>query len=304
MYDMNKIFTAVITAAVLVFGALNSYGRDNAATMTVGTYNIRIVNAQDSVDGNGWERRLPRIADVIRFHGFDIFGSQEGLRSALDDLKGQLHGYEYIGVGCDNGADAGGHNAIFYDTDKFELMDEGTFWLSETPDTVSFGWDAAYRRVCTWGKFRHKDADFTFMFFNLHTDHIGTTARVESAKLILKKIRELNGQFPVILSGDFNDDQESECYGLVNASGLVKDAFDAAGLRYITSSTFNNFNPGGSYLTESGDFQRINHIFLSSDFDVKKYGVLGDTYLTVDDPGSFTVRVPSDHYPVMVVVGL
>ncbi|MDE5810053.1 MAG: endonuclease/exonuclease/phosphatase family protein [Muribaculaceae bacterium] len=297
---MNKNLLLCILFSLL----LVSCGHQNNGGMNVATYNIRIINKQDSIDGNGWTQRLPHIADVIKFHGFDIFGTQEGLRPALNDLKSSLQGYDYIGVGCDDGADAGGNNAIFYNTDKFDLLDNGTFWLSETPDSISFGWDAAYRRVCTWGKFRHRESGLRFIYYNLHLDHIGTVAQTESAKLILRKIKEQPEPLPVILSGDFNVDQNSESYRLINQSGVLLDAYDTAPLRYINTSTFNNYDPHGSFLTPSGDFQRIDHIFFSPDFTVKKYGVLTDTYRTQNTDSTIISRVPSDHYPVMVTVEL
>lgn len=299
---MNKILIIIAVLSLFLVSCGQNDMKNRPASMTLATYNLRVINSQDSIDGNGWTTRCPHIADVIKFHGFDIFGTQEGFRPALEDLKAQLPGYEYIGVGCDNGADAGGHNAIFYDTDKFELMDEGTFWLSETPDTVSFGWDAAYRRVCTWGKFRHLGSDFKFVYYNLHMDHLGKEAPVNSANLVLQKIKEMSASLPVILSGDFNVDQDSKCYRIFNESGLMRDAYDTSRVRYINTSTFNNFNPAGSFMTKRGEIQRIDHLFFSSEFDVKKYGVLTDTYRSQNPDSTVTARVPSDHYPVMVVV--
>ncbi len=297
---MKKILLFSALGAMLL-GACTQKN-EKPDSMVVATYNIRLINKGDSAAGNGWDQRAPQVADVIKFHGFDIFGTQEGFRSALEDLKGYLPGYEYIGVGRDNGAEKGEHAAIFYDTDKFDVLDHGDFWLSETPDSVSFGWDAVCRRICTWGKFRHKESGFTFVYFNLHMDHIGTVARAESAKLILQKIKEFPEPLPVMLSGDFNVDQESESYLLLNNSGIMKDAYDTADLRYIKTATFNNYKPNGSRLKSNGDPQRIDHIFLSPEFDVKKYGVLTDTYRTQNEEGEFEARVPSDHYPVMIVV--
>ncbi|MBD5198016.1 MAG: endonuclease/exonuclease/phosphatase family protein [Bacteroidales bacterium] len=297
---MKKIIL-LSALGVMLLGAC-SQKAEKPDSMVVATYNIRLINKGDSAAGNGWDQRAPHVADVVKFHGFDIFGTQEGFRSALDDLKGYLPGYEYIGVGRDNGAEKGEHAAIFYDTDKFDVLDHGDFWLSETPDSVSFGWDAVCRRICTWGKFRHKESGFTFVYFNLHMDHVGTVARAESAKLILEKIKEFPEPLPVMLSGDFNVDQESESYVLLNESGIMKDAYDTADFRYIEAATFNNYKPSGNRLKANGDPQRIDHIFLSPEFDVKKYGVLTDTYRTQNEDGEFVARTPSDHYPVMIVV--
>ena len=298
---MKKILLFSALGAILLASCANNQEKA-PATMTVATYNIRLINSGDSAAGNGWDKRAPHVADVIKFHGFDIFGTQEGFKKALEDLKAELPGYEYIGVGRDNGAEKGEHAAIFYDTDKFEVLDHGDFWLSETPDSVSFGWDAQCRRVCTWGKFRHIDSGFTFVYFNLHMDHIGVVARAESAKLILQKIKEFPEPLPVMLSGDFNVDQTNESYILLNESGVMKDAYDTTDFRYITSSTFNSYNPNRLRLASDGQPQRIDHIFLSPEFNVKKYGVLTDTYRDKDEEGNDIARVPSDHYPVMIIV--
>lgn len=284
----------------------------NDSDIVVATYNLRMANESDSIKGNGWKQRFPYIGNLIKFHGFDIFGTQEGFKFMLDDLKNLLPDFDYIGVGRDDGVDEGEHSAIFYNTDKFELLDHGDFWLSETPDSVSFGWDAACRRICTWGQFRHKPSNLEFIYFNLHMDHVGTTARAESAKLILDRITELPRKLPVILSGDFNVDQNSEPYRLLNNSGMMKDAFVTADFVYANTGTFNDFK--SQYFTT----QRIDHIFLSDDFHVKKYGILTDTYHVENDlegKGSNSAnfpaetvltksiaRVPSDHYPVMLVV--
>lgn len=182
------------------------------------------------------------------------------------------------------------------------MLDHGDFWLSETPDSASFGWDAVCRRICTWGKFRHKDSGFTFVYFNLHMDHKGIVARAESAKLILQKIKEFPEPLPVMLSGDFNVDQTNESYRLLNESGVMKDAYETADYRYIKSSTFNSYDTGKMRLSSDGEPMRIDHIFLSPEFDVKKYGVLNDTYRILNDEGKYIARTPSDHYPVMIVV--
>lgn len=294
------IFSAI--GGMLYLGSCSAMQeKKQSDTMVVATYNIRLINKGDSAAGNGWDRRAPHVADVVKFHGFDIFGTQEGFRKALDDLKGYLPGYEYIGVGRDNGAEKGEHAAIFFNTDKFDMLDHGDFWLSETPDSVSFGWDAVCRRICTWGKFRHKDSDFTFVYFNLHMDHVGVVARAESAKLIFKKIQEFPEPLPVMLSGDFNIDQTNEGYKLLNESGIMKDAYDMADYRYIEAGTYNAYNPNGSRMV-NGEPQRIDHIFLTPEFSVKKYGVLTDTYRTMNEDSTYVARTPSDHFPVMIEV--
>ena len=184
IYSFIFLFCAVLTL--------------QAETMVVATYNLR--NGGDSTNGNGWGQRYPYIAQIVQFHGFDIFGTQEGKYSQLQDLRQAMPGYDYIGVGRDDGKQAGEHSAIFYRTDKFEVLEHGDFWLSEITDRPNKGWDAVLPRICTWGEFRDKQTGFTFLFFNLHMDHVGVQARAESAKLILEKIKEFPKNLLIAMS--------------------------------------------------------------------------------------------------------
>lgn len=293
--------------------ALCSASLLQAETMVVATYNIRNANQGDSINGNGWGQRYPYIASLVQLHGFDIFGTQEGKSWQLLDLKQAMPGYDYIGVGRDDGKEAGEYAAIFYRTGRFEVLEHGDFWLSTITDRPNKGWDAVLPRICTWGKFRDKESGFTFLFFNLHMDHVGVKARAESAKLILSKIKEQPAHIPVILAGDFNVDQNNESYKLLDNSGVLRDSYEIADLRYAPNGTFNSFRP--DLKTDS----RIDHLFLTDDFDVLKYGVLTDTYRSevteskenLSDTGNFPkevslqkyqARIPSDHFPVMIVV--
>lgn len=302
---MRKItFTSLLLLAI----AFTLY----AQQMNVATYNLRNANKNDSVNGNGWGQRYPVVADLIRFHDFDIFGTQEGKYDQLQQLKAALPGYDYTGIGRDDGKRAGEHSAIFYKTDKFDLLKHGDFWLSTVTDRPNKGWDAALPRICSWGEFREKKTGFTFLFFNLHMDHIGVKAREESSKLVLREIDEINKDLPVILTGDFNVDQNHACYAVLNNSGILKDSYEKAEFIYATNGTFNNFKT--NLKTDS----RIDHLFLSPVFKVKRYGILTDTY-RIPVEGSkegiksgnfpkevllhqYEARVPSDHFPVMIVV--
>lgn len=282
------------------------------ASFNVATYNLRQQNGNDDAAGNGWEQRAPIVAQLIQFHDFDIFGTQEGFKHQLDDLQKALPGYSYIGVGRDDGHDAGEHSAIFYRDDLFDLLDHGDFWLSETPDRPSLGWDAACRRVCTWGHFLHKPSGRQFLYFNLHMDHIGVKARQESVALIKQKIKDfpIKG-LPVFLSGDFNIDQNNPLIAGICDDGTFKDSYLSAAYVYEPNGTFNNFNPQG--FTAS----RIDHIFVSPEVEVEKYGILTDTYRVAPDGSdarfddsmnvnvaTYIPRTPSDHYPVMLRVNI
>ncbi len=280
----------------------------------VGSYNIRYKNSGDSVAGHVWTKRCQVICDQINFMNPLIFGTQEVLYPQLQDMKNALDGYDYIGIGRDNGDKEGEYEAIFYKKGKLELLDNGNFWLSETPDKPGLGWDAACIRICTWGKFHLKNAApneaKVFYFFNLHMDHVGIVARREAAKLVVARIREIAKDAPVILTGDFNVDQTNEIYSIFTKSGLLKDSYEAARIRFAENGTFNAFKT--EYFTQS----RIDHVFVSPTTQVEAYGILTNSYWTehnasvkslksADAPqeisfDTYIRRNPSDHYPVFV----
>jgi endonuclease/exonuclease/phosphatase family metal-dependent hydrolase len=270
-----------------------------AQHFTVATYNLRNDSPtnDDSLRGNGWKQRLPVVAKLIQFHDFDIFGIQEGLVHQLHDLTKAMPGYNYTGIGRDDGKTAGEFSAIFYKTSKFTLLKHGDFWLSPITSRPNKGWDAALPRICSWASFQEIKTGFKFYYFNLHMDHIGVVARRESAKLVLQKIKEMTANQPVILSGDFNVDETSDSYAVINISGKLKDAYELSPVKYAENGTFNAFN------AENKSKGRIDHIFLSNDFSVKRYGILTDTYRALNkQTNKYEAKLPSDHFPVMIMV--
>ena len=305
--------TSLLTVALAVT-LLSSCGVSRrVTTMQVGSFNIRYENRGDSLRGNGWGQRAPVIAQLIRFHDFEIFGTQEGKINALTQLKGLLPEYDYIGLGRDDGIHKGEHAAIFYKAERFDLLDHGDFWLSETPDVPSVGWDAALNRICTWGHFKVKDTKQDFYYFSLHMDHIGVKARMESAKLVVSKIKEICKGKPVILVGDFNVDQTNPIYNTFTESGILDDSYEICEIRYALDGTANGFDPNS--FTKS----RIDHVFVTPGTRVIRYGVLTDTYRTMTpeaqkyENGNFPkeisfqayqARTPSDHFPVKVILQL
>lgn len=279
----------------------------DAQKMVVATYNVRYDSKDDSLQGDGWQRRYPVIAGLIQFHNWDLFGVQEAKANQVEDLTTSLPGYAYTGVGRDDGKTAGEFSAIFYKKEKYELLQSGTFWLSPTNTRQpNKGWDAALPRICSWGKFKETKTGFSFYFFNLHMDHIGVVARRESARLVLDTVQKMAGNTPAILTGDFNVDQHNESYALINNSGVLKDAYSLSPVTFAPNGTFNGFNI--RRFTNS----RIDHIFLSKAFAVHRYAVLTHTYWAppVEVAGSTAhgeentsvPRLPSDHYPVMAEV--
>jgi len=304
----RTIFSIVLLAAVMIVNAQNLF---------VGTYNIRNNgNNGDREKGNGWERRVSVICGQINFEQPDIFGTQEVLHGQVLDLKAGLPGYDYIGVGRDDGKEGGEYECIWYNTNRLALEDSGNFWLSETPERPGLGWDAACIRICSWGKFAVKNEKNAkdFYYFNLHMDHVGVVARREAAKLIVKKIREIAGDSPVVVTGDFNVDQNNEIYTIFTESGILKDSYVAAEQRFAENGTFNSFDP--ALKTES----RIDHIFVSPSTVVEHYAIMTNGYWTEiekptkkqkgkDAPQEIDFRKQqfrpaSDHYPVWAKIRL
>lgn len=286
----TKKYRRLTIMALMAFLPIISFGQE----MLVGTYNIRNKNQSDSINGEVWSKRCQVIGDLVNFMSPVIFGTQEVLHGQLKDMLNVFDGYDYVGVGRDDGVEKGEYAAIFYQKNRLKLLDHGDFWLNETPDTPRLGWDAACIRICTWGKFMDTMTEREFYFFNLHMDHVGKVARREGARLVVSKIRELAAGAPVILTGDFNVDQTDEIYLIFTESGILKDAYSCAKIRFAENGTFNNFNP--RMKTNS----RIDHVFVSPITEVKAYGVLTDIYWS----SMSDIHLPSDHYPVFVRIDL
>ena len=255
----------------------------SAQNIRIITYNIRYNNPGDGI--NAWPNRSQQVAALLEFHQADIFGLQEALIGQIQDIQKQLPHMKWVGVGRDDGKEAGEFSPLFYNSKKFKALKSGWFWLSQTPEKPGLGWDAACNRICTWLLLEADKKDQQFMVFNTHFDHQGTKARTESAKLILQKIKELNrDNLPVILTGDFNLTPEQEPISVItkelkDSRSISKDA------PYGPAGTFNGFK------FDSPLKERIDYVFVNNRVEVKQYGVLSD---------SKDQRYPSDHLPVFV----
>ena len=257
-----------------------------AQSFRIASFNIRYDNKRDS--GNLWQDRAPYVAELIRFHDFDVFGTQEGLKNQLEDIQQALPQYSRYGKGRDDGKEKGEHSVIFYKKDKFQLLRSGDFWLSETPDVPGKGWDATCcNRIVSWVQLLDKKSGKRFYVFNAHYDHQGETARKESSQLLLSKIKTIAGSSPVIVTGDFNADRDSEPYKILAESGMLHDSYNDVKYPYENNSTFNNF---GRNITDN---VVIDHIFATKQVKASQWAILTDTYLG---------KYPSDHFPVLAVV--
>jgi len=265
-----------------------------AQELTVGSYNIRYENRNDSLKGNGWQSRCPSICNQLLWERPDIFGAQEVLHAQLLDMEKGLKTYRWIGVGRDDGQQAGEYAAIFYNPQRVELLEEGHFWLNETPDRPALGWDAACIRICTWGHFRDRLTQRDFYFLNLHMDHVGVKARRESAKLVMQRITAMTdgGRKLAVLTGDFNVPQTDELYRLFTQSGVLKDCYTEARERFAENGTYNSFK-SQTFTTE-----RIDHIFVTPETAVDAFAIRTDGRWQEEQDGKPLRRVLSDHYPI------
>lgn len=257
-----------------------------AQDLVVMTYNLRYDTAADSL--NRWDNRKEFLIAQIGFCQPDVFGVQEGLLHQLQAIKQGFPGYEFIGKGRDDGGDEGEFSAIFYNSRTLILLEDQMFWLSETPQVPSKGWDAAIKRVCTYGRFKSVTNAKEFYIFNTHLDHIGEQARKESVGLILQTISTVNeDHLPVILMGDFNLEPEHEA--IRRLSHEMEDAHLLPAISHFgPEGTFNGFEIGETVT------RRIDYLFLSpGNFGLKKYGIL-----TAVKDGRF----PSDHFPVYAML--
>ncbi|MGM9856068.1 MAG: endonuclease/exonuclease/phosphatase family protein, partial [Muribaculaceae bacterium] len=249
------------------------------------SFNVRYSSAPEIDGDNRWELRRDASVKMVAKHKPLVMGLQEACPDQIDFLDLNLTGYKHIGVGRDDGKRAGEMMAIYYDTTRLTLLDSGTFWLSETPEKVSIGWDAACNRTCTWGHFKVNDTGFEFLYFNTHLDHLGSQARKNSIRLIVDKMTELNpDNVPVFLSGDFNSTTDDPIFDPLKAS--LKDARMMSAIS-DKNITYNGFGK----VTDNPDARKewvIDHIFFS--------GVNPLAFRVLNC--NFGVPFISDHYPI------
>jgi endonuclease/exonuclease/phosphatase family metal-dependent hydrolase len=254
--------------------------------LNIMTYNIRYDNPNDGE--NQWSNRKEFLSNQIAYNEVDIFGIQEGLQHQVLYLDSVFVDYNYIGVSRDDGKTKGEYSAIFYNSKKFKVIENNTFWLSETPNEISVGWDASMERICTYGLFETITTKQQFFVFNTHFDHIGNEARLKSTQLILQKINELNPEnLPVLVMGDFNLTPVTA--PIQKLSKALNDSKKVSKLKpFGPKGTFNAFRFNEPVTA------RIDYIFTSKNtISVEKYAVLSD---------SKDCKYPSDHLPVFIEI--
>lgn len=268
-----------VTAGVLLYKnwpeIIEDFEPKRENTLRVMSFNIRCTN----VGRDSWEDRIGIVTDTIVNSEADSVGVQEATPEWMATLKETLKDYDYVGVARDDGENQGEYSAVFYLKDKYNLVDSGTFWLSETPETPSLGWDAACFRICTWAVLENKETKEQYVHVNSHFDHVGIKAREESVKMILAHIEKYK-DLPVVFTADMNVKEGSDNYVeftkvLNDTKYLAKDTMD-----YLT---YHDTKPS-KFEGEVIDYVMVNDNFEASTYKVVTAGI--------DE------RYVSDHFPV------
>lgn len=285
---MDKPLNIFQSLFLIFFIASILFAQEKDITINVMTYNI-----QQGTHYN--PQTTPKaVSEIVLKNKIDLLGSQELQMDGVKSLSALLPGYGWFGVGREDGKNLGETGVIFYNKEMFELLEQSTFWLSETPNVIgSKSWNSADIRIVTWGKFLLLSDSSIVYLFNTHFDHISSLARQESSKLLLKKIGEIAGKNPVIVTGDFNmTGADTEYKILVDYYYYYLQLFDTK-YKSINGST----GPSGTFndFIYDNPTTKIDFIFTNPFFDVNTHAVIPDKY-----EGSFI----SDHFPVKVQVKL
>ena len=269
---------------ILFAAALSLLACRQAPTpIKVMTFNVRVGKANDHE--NSWQYRRKAAADMILDQHPAVFGVQEAVDFQLEYILEQCPMYKCVGVGREDGIKDGEHMSVFYDTTRIALKDWGTYWLSETPDEPSKGWDAACRRTATWTLLKDLDCNREFFFVNTHLDHIGQEARRNGLALIVERIGKMNPDgFPMILTGDFNVFPDDPC--LTDLRAIMSDVWETAP-EVDEGPTWHDWGKGT-------DTRHIDYIFYS--------GYTKCTSLVRLTKSYDNVPFVSDHYPVIAVL--
>ncbi len=286
LQGIGSILMALVTLLTSIFGIafnnpdaiIQGFEAKEENVMRIMSFNIRC----GDVGKETWEDRIGIVSQTMLESEADSIGVQEatpGWMAALNENIGEK--YAYVGVGRDDGANKGEYSAVFYLKDKYTALDSGTFWLSDTPDKVSFGWDAACRRVCSWVVLENKQTGEKYVHLNSHFDHIGVAARENSVKLILDKAAEFT-DMPVVFTADLNVIQGSDNYNQFINSKILRDTkFDTSDT--MSYCTYHDTKP------EKHAKDIIDYVLINDHFDTIAYRVVTE---------GIDGRYVSDHYPI------
>ena len=279
---MKRSFFAALAFAVALFIG-TSCASEHHPDIKVMTFNIRLSPREDFDGDNCWNNRREAAVKMIRESQPDLFGIQEGYIVQVNYLDEQLPEYGRYGVCRDDGLERGEANAIFWRKDRFDLVKCDTYWLSETPDTVSLGWDGACRRIVTWAQLHDKALGRDVWFFNTHFDHVGKIAREEAGKLIIERMKATVPEGdPIFLTGDFNANWDDPILDPIRE--MLQECRETSPV----TTDMNTFHNWGRKNVPAGE-DIIDHVFYRG-ATAEKYEVL---------TGDYGAAFVSDHWPVM-----
>ena len=283
-----KFFIILFVGAVIFYSCETTENIDESIKIKVtpqvkaSSFNIRFNNPADGV--NNWDNRKEHVVSYLQLEELDIIGMQEVLNDQLIYLRENLPGYTQVGVGREDGDTGGEYAPVFFDSVRFTLESSGTFWLSETPDQPSVGWDAVLERICTYAYLTDLATGEELHVYNTHYDHIGSTARTQSSQLIMDYIQENSQRVRVLLMGDLNAEPDTEPYSIIQSGGL-EDSFESE-INFGPVGTWNGFNTTGPFS------RRIDYIFFTG-FKSKLYK---------SDDVTINGNYLSDHFPVISIL--
>ena len=273
---MLRLINIMIVAAGLL---LPQFALGQSHELKVMSYNIRLSTGNDGT--NAWMYRCPATLEMLKDQQPDVFGVQEALEDQIMFLEEFADGYDCVGVGREDGKKKGEHMSIFWNKKTVKLMKWGTFWLSETPEKPSMGWDAACYRTATWALMKDKRTGEKFYFVNTHLDHVGVEARKNGLKLIVERIAEINPEgCPMVLTGDFNIKPSAP--ELKDLDACMKSARKVA----LTTDSHQTFNDWGKAKSD----MIIDYIYISGFSSCLEYQTVTKKYSN----RTFI----SDHYPI------
>ena len=270
-------------AALVAFPQFAAAQKNESEGLKVMSYNIRYGSAEDGT--NSWKYRWPATVEMLNEVKPDVFGVQEALDFQVEFVSEMVRDYKGYGVGREDGKHDGEHMAIFWNKKTVKMMKSGTFWLSETPEKPSMGWDAACYRTATWALMKDKKTGKKFYFVNTHLDHEGEEAQKNGLKLIVDRIASINPEgYPMVLTGDFNITPDNP--GLVDLDKIMTSTRKIA-KKTDSKGTFNGWRkdrPGPV----------IDYIYVSGFSEVSEYETITKEF----------AKKPfiSDHYPIMSVL--
>ncbi len=300
LFKFCQIFVAVIMAIANLFTPAEAPSKPaepvgnvnpDPIAEAVSEQSFKVMSFNVKISGEGLQAndlRLPRAVKMIEKHSADSIGVQEADKWWTDSLEEALPQYARVGTYRDDGISLGESCSIFYLKDKFELVDSGDFWLSETPDTPSKGWDGGCSRVVTYAILKDKTTNFVYAHFNTHFDNVGAVAKSESVPLLASRIAAIAPDIPVVLTGDFNSREGSEIYNKLISCGLKDTKLMAE--KYDDCATYHDYNP---FVFNT---KPIDYIFVN--------GYCSSVKTSIVDSNMIDLIYPSDHFPIIVELTL